>query len=314
MLPITAVERETGISKELLRMWERRYGFPCPERDQYGDRIYHHDQIVKLRTIRRLLDAGFRPGKIINLALSELEQLVVHSQRSPDQAIPHDPQLIDSLAVLLKNYQPLALEQWLVQHLMTLGLRQFSQRLIPHLAQEMEDALIRGKLERYECNLFVSHVARLLRQQMLLLPTSAQSPRILLSAPPDSTQPLPLLRLECLLRLDGMDARHFGHEMSVRELHHAAMRHEIDVLLLHFGPAYSATRVSDFIDELRFRLPQQVSLWGFGLQGQRALRRHAEHCDWFHDPAQLSDLIERWHHRITATTDRKAPQHKPAAR
>jgi hypothetical protein len=26
--PISAVERETGLSKDTLRMWERRYGFP----------------------------------------------------------------------------------------------------------------------------------------------------------------------------------------------------------------------------------------------------------------------------------------------
>ena len=36
LLPINAVERETGITKELLRMWERRYGFPAPQRDARG--------------------------------------------------------------------------------------------------------------------------------------------------------------------------------------------------------------------------------------------------------------------------------------
>ena len=76
LLPINAVERETGISKELLRMWERRYHFPNPERDSQGDRVYPADQITKLRIIRRLLDAGFRPGKIIGLDLPALEVLV----------------------------------------------------------------------------------------------------------------------------------------------------------------------------------------------------------------------------------------------
>ena len=32
-LNISAVERETGLSKDVLRMWERRYGFPTPARD-----------------------------------------------------------------------------------------------------------------------------------------------------------------------------------------------------------------------------------------------------------------------------------------
>ena len=62
-LSIAAVERDTGLSKDTLRVWERRYGFPCPERDQAGDRIYPPEQVVRLHTIRRLMDAGHRPGR-----------------------------------------------------------------------------------------------------------------------------------------------------------------------------------------------------------------------------------------------------------
>ena len=32
-LSIAAVERDTGLSKDTLRVWERRYGFPAPQRD-----------------------------------------------------------------------------------------------------------------------------------------------------------------------------------------------------------------------------------------------------------------------------------------
>ena len=35
---IATVERETGLSKDTLRMWERRYGFPRPARDDNGER------------------------------------------------------------------------------------------------------------------------------------------------------------------------------------------------------------------------------------------------------------------------------------
>ena len=39
-LNISAVEREAGLSKDVLRMWERRYGFPKPVRDENGERRY----------------------------------------------------------------------------------------------------------------------------------------------------------------------------------------------------------------------------------------------------------------------------------
>ena len=36
-LPIAAVERETGLAKDTLRVWEKRYGFPQPLRDASGN-------------------------------------------------------------------------------------------------------------------------------------------------------------------------------------------------------------------------------------------------------------------------------------
>ena len=41
LIPITssiaAVERDTGLSKDTLRVWGRRYGFPTPTRDTTGE-------------------------------------------------------------------------------------------------------------------------------------------------------------------------------------------------------------------------------------------------------------------------------------
>lgn len=46
---IAAVERELSINKETLRVWERRYGFPSPQRDAAGERLYPPDQVQRLR-------------------------------------------------------------------------------------------------------------------------------------------------------------------------------------------------------------------------------------------------------------------------
>jgi hypothetical protein len=62
-MSISAVERDTGLSKDTLRIWERRYGFPMPDRDNLGERSYPFEQVERLRTIKRLLDAGHRPDK-----------------------------------------------------------------------------------------------------------------------------------------------------------------------------------------------------------------------------------------------------------
>ena len=74
ILNISAVERETGLSKDVLRMWERRYGFPKPGRDDNGERQYTPADVGKLRAMKRLMDVGVRPGKIVKLALDRAER------------------------------------------------------------------------------------------------------------------------------------------------------------------------------------------------------------------------------------------------
>lgn len=57
-LSISTVERETGLLKDTLRVWEKRYGFPAPGRDENGERVYSREQVDKLIIIKRLIDRG----------------------------------------------------------------------------------------------------------------------------------------------------------------------------------------------------------------------------------------------------------------
>src|SRR5690606_21723807 len=101
-LNISAVERETGLSKDSLRVWERRYGFPIPARDEAGERIYPPDQVAKLRLLRQLIDRGRRPRAIAAMSQEELRGLLEESA-GPDLA-RGDPD-VDLLLRLLQGPQ-----------------------------------------------------------------------------------------------------------------------------------------------------------------------------------------------------------------
>ena len=53
---IAEVERETGLGKDTLRVWERRYGFPTPSRDPQGERLYDEAMIDIPAFLRRQAD------------------------------------------------------------------------------------------------------------------------------------------------------------------------------------------------------------------------------------------------------------------
>ena len=74
-VPIAVVEQETGLSKDVLRKWEARYRYPAPDRNEHGDRVYGREQVARLRTIKRLLDGGYRPAKLLAMSEAELAGL-----------------------------------------------------------------------------------------------------------------------------------------------------------------------------------------------------------------------------------------------
>ncbi len=110
MFPINIVEKETGFSKYLLRMWERRYSFPKPARDEKGDRIYNHDDLEKLKIVKVLMKEGYRPSKIMNQTVEQLKILATSFVRTSETStssmaivILTNPDLLEELKLALRN-------------------------------------------------------------------------------------------------------------------------------------------------------------------------------------------------------------------
>ena len=291
LLPINAVERDTGISKELLRMWERRYGFPNPERDPQGDRVYHSAQITKLRIIRRLLDAGFRPGKIIGLDMPALEELVASSHGNPSPVLPQN--LETELLTVLKSRDPYRVREYLNHQLIRMGLESFILDLMQHANNVVGDAWMAGNLEVYEEHLYTEEIQSLLRQNIGHLRPASLAPHIMLTTAPEELHTLGTLMVEALFRLDQVDAVSFGAQMPIREIVQAVQKHKMDVVVLSFSAAFPASRAIDFLEELRFRLPLSVHIWAGG-GALRNSRRQVESVQIFHDLPSIRQAVLQW--------------------
>ncbi len=57
-------------------MWERRYTFPRPLRDEKGERVYTANDIEKLQVVKALMNQGYRPSKIMDQDLPGLRSLL----------------------------------------------------------------------------------------------------------------------------------------------------------------------------------------------------------------------------------------------
>ena len=68
LLRIGEVSKRVGVSPELLRAWERRYGVLQPTRSPGGLRLYSPADVERVRLMRRHIDDGLAPAQAAALA------------------------------------------------------------------------------------------------------------------------------------------------------------------------------------------------------------------------------------------------------
>lgn len=73
---IGAVIRATGLNEHTLRAWERRYAIVEPKRGPSGRRIYTANDISRLQSAARLVDAGHAISMLAPATSSELEAML----------------------------------------------------------------------------------------------------------------------------------------------------------------------------------------------------------------------------------------------
>lgn len=74
--PVRVAAERTGLTPELLRVWERRYGAVRPGRSEGGHRLYSDADIARLRLLVQATAAGRAIGSVAGLANAELQRMV----------------------------------------------------------------------------------------------------------------------------------------------------------------------------------------------------------------------------------------------
>ena len=270
VLDISSVERETGLSKDVLRIWERRYGFPNPARDENGERQYAVAQVAKLRTIKRLMDVGMRPGRIVRCTQDELNSLA--EQRIDQRAGAVAPPIEHDVVTLLRGHDATGLQNTLSRDLMRQGLRRFVLETMMPLNRAVGDAWMRGELQIFEEHLYTEQLQVALRTAINTFPRQAGAPRVLLTTFPGEQHGLGLLMVEALLVPEGAQCISLGVQTPLEDIRRAALAHAADVVALSFSTVFPVRQARAGLATLRCQLPPAVTLWAGGEMTQRVRR------------------------------------------
>lgn len=284
-LSIAAVERDTGLSKDVLRVWERRYGFPVPERDPNGERLYPLPQVERLRSIKRLMDGGHRPGKLLALSETDLDKLVSRQTRPRrgDESGDLQRQILD----LVHHHDMAGLRQLLSLSLMKQGLQEFVIETVAPLNRAVTEAWMRGDVEVFEERAYTEQVQMVLRAAMLPGLNSASRPRIVLSTLPNEVNALGLLMVEALLAPEGVHCVSLGTQVPIPEIAAAVTAFAADVVALSFSASFSSKQAVASLESLRSIVPATTAIW----VGGELIRRIRREIGGVTPTGTLADML-----------------------
>lgn len=275
---ISIVERETGLSKDTLRVWERRYGFPVPSRDHRGERRYPPEQVQKLRIISRLVDGGQRPGKLVNVPLVDLAERFKVCRSAPEPGAhrapegTHEPLMQETLG-LLERYDGAAVRAHLSRALLRLGLHRFVIEVLADLNERVGDAWLRGDITVSQEHLYTEQVQFLLRHEIGSIDPGARAPSVMLTTLPSEEHQLGILMAHACFAVEGVRCISFGAQTPLWDIAQAACRQEIDAIGLSFSEAFKLNVACAMLEDLRGRVPARIDIWAGGKLWARTHRR-----------------------------------------
>jgi len=217
-----------------------------------------------LRLAKRLLDYGYRPGKILSHSPEHLLQLANAAApplpRRPDAA--HDGAEIEAFLDLVRAHRVEELRRQLSQSLLRLGLAHFVSGVVAPLNARVGDAWARGKLEVFEEHLYSESIQLILRNAISGIPRpGVDPPFVLLTTFPRESHGLGLLMAEAFFALEGCRCISLGVQTPVPDIVRAARIQKVDIVALSFSDSMNANQVIGGIAELRAQLAPGFEIW-----------------------------------------------------
>lgn len=282
--PMRVVTRRTGLSAEILRVWERRYRVVTPARTQTGRRLYSDAEIERLHLLHRATLAGRTIGLIAALPNPALEELL-RKDAEADLArttrtaaargtisFSTDRFVADALDAL-ERLDPTALGAVLRRASIALPVIAFLEDVVRSLLDQVGTRWREGTLRPVHGHLAAAVVRRVLERATVAAPAAA--PHLLLATLTGQAHELGAMMAGAAAAADGWAVTWLGANLPAADIADAAARLRVQAVGLSLVHPGTDPAVSDELRRLHALLPRSVAL----LVGGAAAEGYGETLD-----------------------------------
>ena len=215
VLRIGELSKRSGVSPELLRAWERRYGLLLPTRSAGGLRLYSQADLERVRVMREHLDAGLAAAQAATLAMR-----ADTAEPAPTAALSPSA-MREDLAAALDHFDEPRAQAILDRVLAAVTVDTLLGEVILPYLRELGD-----RWERGEASVAQEHFAsNVIRGRLLALARGwdrGGGPRAVLACAPGEQHDLGLIAFGLALRARGWRIVYLGADTPVASVADAA--------------------------------------------------------------------------------------------
>ena len=263
---IHRVAKLTGLSKDVIRIWERRYGLVLPSRSSNRYREYSDEEVALLRFLKAQMEQGATIGALAEEGRDSLvARMHVAVPVSAEEQKPHE-RLLDDLVGLLDPLDKAGFERKLNGAVAVIPFEEAVQRILLPLQRRIGELWHQGRI-----NVAVEHYVTKIAQQKLFsvmnqLPVNEFGPRVLIACPEGETHEIGAQAVAYLAATRGCHVYYLGPNLPVAALVDFCDRIHPDLVLLSLTEIKSDAEARQLLKEL---VPLSAR-WAVAVGGQGA--------------------------------------------
>jgi methanogenic corrinoid protein MtbC1 len=244
-LRIGVLSRRVGVSTELLRAWERRYGLLRPKRSQGGFRLYDEQDEQRIRLMQEHLEHGVSAAEAASLALSGERPGEVAAAPATPASSPSGA--LEALSAALDDFDERRAQAVIDDLLAHFTLETILRDVVMPYLRELG-----SRWERGEVSVAQEHYASgLLRGRLLGLARGwgrGVGPHVLLAGAPGELHDLGLIAFGLAARAGGWRVTFLGQDTPIADIAEAARTVEPELVVIG---ATMRERLPSVRDELK---------------------------------------------------------------
>ena len=264
--PIQLVSRRTGLTPDVLRVWEKRYSAVRPIRTATNRRLYSDADVERLILLRRAITAGRTIGFVAGLSDSELYSLVIDDEaKAYAPAHPSTDNMntgieepyFSACIAAVKAFDGGALKTALAHAALGLSRPALLEKLLIPLIQTVGDLWCSGEL-RVAHEHLASTIVRTFLGNLMPFAAAHSGSRVVVATPTGQRHEFGALIAAGVAMLENWDVIYLGPDLPAEDIAAAARLTGADAVALSIVyPAADATLCEDLY-RLRDGIADQV--------------------------------------------------------